>query len=146
MMNKNSELKKLFYIYSILDFTLIICSIFVGLNFFLNSQISFLCSLIILSLNIYVYKKRVLKDSLYGDDLSLNPKKPKKIVFQKITTFLSPFKIFGYILLIVGFFFLRNSDRFEIIPFLLGILLMPLGIIIFAFRLKLYDNLADNTH
>ncbi|ASM39756.1 hypothetical protein CSPB12327_01620 [Campylobacter sp. RM12327] len=145
-MNKNSELKKLFYIYSILDFTLIICSIFVGLNFFLNSQISFLCSLIILSLNIYVYKKRVLKDSLYGDDLSLNPKKPKKIVFQKITTFLSPFKIFGYILLIVGFFFLRNSDRFEIIPFLLGILLMPLGIIIFAFRLKLYDNLADNTH
>lgn len=146
MMNKNSEFKKLFYIYFILDFTLIVCSIFVGLNFFLNSQISFLCSLIILSLNIYVYKKRVFKDSLYGDDLNLNQEKPKKIVFQKITTFLSPFKIFGYILLIVGFFFLRNSGRLEIIPFLLGILLMPVGIIIFAFRLKLYDNLADNTH
>lgn len=33
MMNKNSEFKKLFYIYFILDFTLIVCSIFVGLKF-----------------------------------------------------------------------------------------------------------------
>lgn len=34
-------------------------------------------------------QKRVFKDRLYGDDLNLNQEKPKKIVFQKITTFIA---------------------------------------------------------
>lgn len=137
---KNEWLKSLIYIYFFLDSMLIIFSIFMDINFILNSQISFFCSLIILSASIYAYKKRVFEDIFDCDFSDQNSKNFKKFIPKKLTTFFSPFKILSYVLLIIAFFCLKNSGKFEIIPFLLGILLMPIGVIIFAFRLKLYDS------
>lgn len=137
---KNEWLKNLIYIYFLLDSVLIIFSIFMGINFILNSQMSFFCSLIILFTSIYTYKKRVFKDVFDCDFSDQNSKNLQKFIPKKLTTFFSPFKILSYVLLIIAFFYLKNSGKFEIIPFLLGILLMPIGIIIFAFRLKLYDS------
>lgn len=145
MITKSGELKNLALIYCLLDAVMIIVSIFIGTNFFLNSQISFFCSLFILFFSIRAYNKKVFNDTFYNEDISqTNEQKPKTFKLQKVTTFFSPFKIIGYALLISGFFFLKNSSRLEILPFLLGILLMPLGMMIFAFRLKIYDHLADN--
>lgn len=145
MITKSGELKNLVLTYCLLDTMLIIISIFIGTNFFLNSQISFFCSLIILFSSIRAYSKRVLNDTFYDENVSqTHEQKPKKFMPQKIMTFFSPFRIIGYALLISGFLFLKNSARLEILPFLLGIFLMPLGIMIFAFRLKIYDHSADN--
>ena len=41
----------------------------------------------------------------------------------------SIYRIFGYASLVLGFFYLRNNDLFLAIPYLIGFLIVPLGVL-----------------
>jgi len=46
----------------------------------------------------------------------------------------SPFRITGYILLVVGFFWLEGNSNLKVVPYLLGLSILPLSSVVSAFR------------
>lgn len=48
----------------------------------------------------------------------------------------SVYRVFGYIGLVIGFFYLVNHNLFDTISYLFGLFVVPLGVLIFNFTLK----------
>lgn len=46
----------------------------------------------------------------------------------------SPFRLIGYFLLVLGFFWLEGNGHLKILPFILGLSILPVSSIILAFR------------
>lgn len=72
-------------------------------------------------------KKRVKKNSL------------KNTVFSA-TGFVSVYRIAGYTVLVFGFFALNNNKLFMPIPFLVGLAIVPISVLLAKFILKLEVN------
>lgn len=114
-----SSLKKLIFIYITLDLIMLVCAVFIGIKWILNTQISFLCALLIFIASAVSYKNRLNEGFL-----------------PKFRAFFAPFKIAGYVFLILAFILLNKTRFFEPFAFLIGISPLILGALIFAFLNK----------
>ncbi|WP_419249790.1 hypothetical protein [Campylobacter fetus] len=143
------KFKNLIIFYVFLDAVLILFMAAFGYIYLLNSQVAFICSTFILFTSYYGYKKRINEKSINyqlsaqeksffddneeneEDDNDLDIKEiKKKAKFKKmdIVGAFKPYRLLGYITLILAFFMLLRRELFEPFSFLLGLVLMPLGV------------------
>lgn len=97
---------------------------------------------------------------LYDDDFKINDKQDftteeiKEIINEEkkkfktnsfkntissLSSFASVYRIVGYVLLVVGFFYLRNNDILNIYGFLVGISVVPIGTLILNLKLDKFS-------
>ena len=155
-------------IYIVLDIFVLIFSIFKGYMWVVNTQIAFLSAFSIVLLSFLSYVKNINKQikalgdivddrdyidelddpyELYEDDKKeANDKKSrvkismKNLAKSKSAAF-SLFRILGYGILIGGFFLLLKMKSFQIVPYLIGISVIPVGgLINIIYQRKLDGN------
>ncbi|MEJ5169245.1 MAG: hypothetical protein WHU93_08750 [Arcobacteraceae bacterium] len=59
-----------------------------------------------------------------------------KNTLSSLSGFASIYRIAGYALLVIGFFFLRNNEILNIYGFLVGVSIVPIGTLLFQLNLK----------
>ena len=59
-----------------------------------------------------------------------------KNTLSTLSSFASIYRIAGYTLLVIGFFFLRNNEILNIYGFLIGVSIVPVGTLLFQLNLK----------
>ncbi|MGP1485055.1 MAG: hypothetical protein ACTTJC_03015 [Campylobacter sp.] len=142
---------KLFAVYFICWLAMSFVGLFIGKSWLISSQIAFFCSIFILFTTFKAYKKRVenatlnseISDSLGEnfDENALNKsqKQGDKIEnFKKnspnyLTAFV-PFRFMAYACMVVGFLSLQRNEMLDIWAFLIALGVMPLGALIFGFK------------
>ncbi len=154
-MMKMMKIRNQIIIYFILDFILILFSMYKGTMWLLNTQIAFASALLIILLSFLSYIKnvnkqvKVLADKIderdYIDELddpyelydeNNTKKKPNKakISVKNLSksrgAAFSLYRILGYIVLIIGFLMLVKLKSIVIIAYILGISIIPLGTIL----------------
>ena len=154
-------------IYIALDLFVIIFTVFKGYTWLINTQIAFLSAFSVVLLSFLSYVKNINKQvktlgdiiddkdfidelddpyELYDDKKDKDDKKSKvKISMKNLSksksAAFSLFRILGYGLLIGGFFLLLKIKSFEIIPYLIGISIIPVGgLINIIYQRKLNTN------
>ncbi len=141
------------YIYIILDIVLFIFSLFKGYTWIANTQIAFLSAFSIVLLSFLSYLKNINKQiktlgdivnerdfidemddpyELYEDENDKKDKKSRvKISMKNLSktksAAFSLLRLVGYGILIAGFFLLLKMKSFQIVPYLTGISIIPLG-------------------
>lgn len=143
------------YIYIILDMIVFAISIFLGWKWVVNSQIAFFSAFSIVLLSFLSYLSNINKQiKTLGDiieedkdiidemddpydlydkhDKEIKDKKSKvklsmKNLRKSKSASFSFFRLLGYIILIAGFFLLVKTESFSIIPYIIGISIIPLG-------------------
>lgn len=81
--------------------------------------------------------KEEIKEIILEEKKKLrNPVATLKNTIFSAGGFASLYRIFGYVLLVVAFFYLNNNQLFSAIPFLFGLLIVPLITIIYSFFIK----------
>ncbi len=66
----------------------------------------------------------------------------KNTVFS-FGAFSSVYRILGYLLLVISFFYLNNNGLFDAIPFLLGLSVVPIMTIVMSFKMKTEDKIES---
>ena len=154
-------------IYIALDLFVIIFTVFKGYTWLINTQIAFLSAFSVVLLSFLSYVKNINKQvktlgdiiddkdfidelddpyELYDDKKDKDDKKSKvktsmKNLSKSKSAAFSLFRILGYGLLIGGFFLLLKIKSFEIIPYLIGISIIPVGgLINIIYQRKLNTN------
>ncbi len=122
------------FVYLVFDAFLIAISLYMGELWLLNTQVAFICSMLILFASFYGYKKAIMTKvpmvELDAEDEEFEDKeiikKTKKEAGVLKTTF-SPMRLFAYALLVLSFLYLNRHGYLQIMPFLLGLGILPLG-------------------
>jgi len=142
-------------IYIILDLFVLAFSVFKGYTWIVNTQIAFLSAFSIVLLSFLSYVKNINKQiktvgdiiddkdfidelddpyELYEDDKKEdkdNKKSKVKISMKNLAkskgAAFSIFRILGYMVLIGGFFLLLKMKSFQILPYIIGISIIPVG-------------------
>lgn len=141
------KFKKLIIFYLFLDLLLIFVAASFGEIQLLNSQVAMIASMIILFGSYQGYKSRVQNRSLNyelsetekaifedikeDDEIKDDPKSlSKQTKFKKVDIVgaFKPYRLIGYITLILAFFMLLRKDLFEPFSFLIGLAVMPTGV------------------
>ncbi|RAZ56157.1 hypothetical protein [Campylobacter hyointestinalis] len=140
------KFKKLIIFYLFLDLLLIFVAASFGEIQLLNSQVAMIASMIILFGSYQGYKSRVQNRSLNyelsetekaifedikEDEIKDDPKSlSKQTKFKKVDIVgaFKPYRLIGYITLILAFFMLLRKDLFEPFSFLIGLAVMPIGV------------------
>lgn len=120
--------KKIALIYFLLDFILIVFSLFFGKNFLISSQVAFFCSVLIFLTSARAYKSKIYNE-LYNTNFDKNGEYSKK---NLSFTFFSPLKILAYIFFGICFFGLQKINILNPFAFLIGTTLMPIGMVIYG--------------
>ncbi len=150
------SIKKQMIIFFILDALLLVFSFFKGFYWIVNSQIAFLSALSIVLLSFLAYVRKIDKQvsllnesidvakdyideledpyDLYDEDAKDKKKNKLKIsmknLSQTASSALSFLRILGYIFLVAGFFALIKTKMFLVLPYILGISIVPVGTIL----------------
>ena len=128
-------IKKVLKIYLILDLLLVLATPFLGLKWLLNSQIAFVCALLIIFAAHKSYKKRINLELLSGkyDNIGefSDDEEKKKTKFS--FTFFAPFKLLAYAFTALCIWLLAKFSLFNAPGFLIGVSVVPLGTLIFAY-------------
>ena len=165
MMMKSIETQIIIYI--ALDLFVFIFAIFEGYVWVVNTQIAFLSAFSIVLLSFLSYLKNINKQiktlgdivnerdfidemddpyELYENENDKKDKKSKieismKNLSKSKSAAFSLFRLIGYVILIAGFFLLLKMKSFQIIPYLAGISIIPLGgFINIVYQRKLNGN------
>ncbi len=166
MMTKEN-MSKFSYLYLIGDLFIIILSLFMGGYWLLNTQVAFICSMLITFASFYAYKKSILKGvknssgeefrdsfdeledpyNLFDDeDEEVEQPKKKGGVFKYtvkgfasgIAGAVNPLRILAYLVLIVSFLYLSRHGMFDAFAFFSGLSIVPImSMISSVFSLKL---------
>jgi hypothetical protein len=154
------NIKLAIIIFLTLDFLAAVFSSSMGFDWFVNMQVGFISSFIVIILSLFGYKKMVenkiaLTDEnlierdvidkiedpydLYDDydDEKLCQKTSKlkeniKHVKTSARGYFSIYRIGGYTLFFISFLMLIKSGYFLFLPFIIGISIMPLGTLIYG--------------
>jgi len=151
-----TKIRRELFVYIGLDILLIAFSLYKGMNFLLNSQVAFLSALFVILMSFLSYIKNINKQiellgdlvdnrdfidelddpyELYEEEEGRAKKSSKaKISMKNLSkskgAAFSIFRIIGYIVLIAGFMMLVKLHMFLILPYILGISIIPAGTII----------------
>ena len=140
-------ISKFIKIYLIVDILIIFYGFFANIdNWFINTQIAFFTSLIIIIGSFLAYKKSVEtqvetyqdlddrdeldkiddKFDLFSDEELIQEEQKlakkgnwKNIKYSKAS--ISAYRLFGYILLVISFLYLVKNDLFTIFPYIIGL-------------------------
>ena len=154
MMAKES-MSKISYIYLFGDIMVIVVSLLFGGYWLLNTQVAFICSMLITFASFYGYKKSIQKGvqnsngeefkepldelldpyNLYDDDNEKekqNGKKNRGVFKYTIKGFASgiggainPMRLFSYVILIASFMYLNRYGLFSPFAFFTGLSIVP---------------------
>ncbi|MEA3315821.1 MAG: hypothetical protein U9Q30_08205 [Campylobacterota bacterium] len=82
-----------------------------------------------------VYNKEIKEDSITKEQIKEAMKPIKQNYFKNFTSGIgamtSFYRLFGYIFLIIGFFYLRNNELLHIYSYLLGFLILPISTLLY---------------
>ncbi len=157
-----TKIRRELFVYIGLDILLIVFSLYKGINFLLNSQVAFLSALFVILMSFLSYMKNINKQikflgdlvdnrdfidelddpyELYEEEEGEKKKSSKaKISMKNLSkskgAVFSVFRIIGYIALITGFMILVKLHIFLILPYILGISVIPIGTIIAGLNYK----------
>ena len=118
--------------------------IFWGTNGFLNFFASFVGFLLVATASFLGYKKVVSSapqnrtdgESMdaYGEDEEEDQKQESKFsVFLKTYKgWLFPFRLLSYVLFVIIFLYLSNNGILDVVPFLIGVAVLPVSAMIFT--------------
>ncbi|NLY04047.1 MAG: hypothetical protein GXZ15_04320 [Campylobacter sp.] len=128
-------INKLVKVYLVLDIFVLILTFIFGLKWLLSSQIAFICTVFIAFVSYRSYSNLISSEIMSGrfDDIDFEKldqeggKLPKASKIGAFKAFMSPFKILAYLLLGVGFYLLAKFQLLNIIAFILGVSLIPVG-------------------
>jgi len=150
------------YVYLGANLVLIGVSSFMGGLWLLNTQVAFICSMLITFSSFYAYGRMVNKrlDSgnvvleeekdeddpygLYVPDNDEEPKDFKSMVkeekaklkskgnhtrntLRSLSGLFFPYRLVAYGFLVIAFLYLKRQELFEVVPFLLGLAVVPLS-------------------
>ena len=159
MMKTMINIKKITFVFLILDIFLIVFSLYMGDIWLINTQGGFISSMIIVIGSFYGYKKTIEKQTKHLDeaidedrdliDKTLDPHelweeddKPKtkiesiKTSFKNTKSFFpslfSPYRLIGYFVLIALCFFLLKQNIFHPLAFFVGLISTTILISIYA--------------
>lgn len=128
--------------YVLIDMFLIILSILIGGNWLINTQIGYICSILIVLCSYFVHKNMVLKnvqitqiDDKLDDKLAIKQIKKQAHVSK---VFFAPLRMFSYLFLVFCFFILVHYKIFNAVAFFVGIGAMIVAN--FAYILKYKNN------
>ncbi len=160
------------YIYLGANLFLIAISSFMGGLWLLNTQVAFICSMIITFTTFYSYSSSVKKrletglylpevddderdeddpHGFYAEDDSLAPKdfktmiKEEKVRLKKggsknslrsLSGLFLPYRLVAYGFLFLAFLYLQRHELFEVLPFLLGLSVVPLSSLVIPLFLR----------
>ena len=151
MMMKMTISKNLYFAYILVDLMLIIASFFLGDLWLLNTQVAFMCSMLITMASFLSYKSMVkarVASGDVGDDRDLlddiedphklyeeEEKEPQKIGIKQgaknlLSSYkgaLSPYRIATYGILCLAVLFLIRHGYFDGIAFLVGLGVVPIS-------------------
>ncbi|PID47241.1 MAG: hypothetical protein CR967_04895 [Proteobacteria bacterium] len=134
-------IKGFIFLCIIFDIFLIGISLYKGGFWIINTQIAFIASMLIVLSSFYSYKKMIdAKSSLFDKDDFDEEKEDKEIIkttrktAHTLRASLSPLRILSYLVLILGFLWLNRQGWLEVMPFLLGLAVVPLGSLVLGFR------------
>jgi len=149
-------MSKISYLYLIGDLIVVIISVYIGGFWLLNTQVAFICSMLITFAAFYAYKKSIKKrvesnngeefkdpyDALEDpynlfEDENIDDKKEQKknsgIFKYTIKGFasgiggaLNPIRILAYVVLILSFFYLNRHGLFNPFAFFIGLSVVPI--------------------
>lgn len=85
-----------------------------------------------------------VKQEMTKDEIKEEIKKNKQALkknntknfFGAFGAMTSMYRIGGYVLLVVGFFFLNNNGYLEVVPYILGFLIVPISALVLNFIIK----------
>jgi len=156
IMMAKEKMSKISYLYLIGDLVVVIISIFIGGFWLLNTQVAFICSMLITFAAFYAYKKSIKKrvESSNGEefrdpydaledpynlfeDENIDDKKEQKknrgVFRYTIKGFasgiggaLNPIRILAYGILILSFLYLNKHGLFNAFAFFVGLSVIPI--------------------
>lgn len=150
-------MKKLniFFFYLIGDLVLVGVSLYLGGLWLLNTQVAFIASVLIVFATYFGYERfakgralsEVVEDEEANEEEEENKdeenKDEKEKFFEKskrviggIGGSFSPFRLFGYLFLILSFFYLNRHGLFLPFAFLTGLGVVPIVTLLSAFFIK----------
>ncbi len=157
IMMAKANMSKISYLYLMGDLVVIVISLFMGGLWLINTQVAFICSMLITFAAFYAYKKSIKKrvknssgeefrDSyeeledpynLFEDENSNDKKEHKKnsgVFKYTIKGFasgiggaLNPVRILAYGILIVSFLYLNKHGLFNAFAFFVGLSVVPIS-------------------
>jgi hypothetical protein len=83
------------------------------------------------------FSKEEIKQIIQEQKKKITLKDAFKNTISSIGAYGSLYRVGGYLVLIVGFFYLNNNHLLKVLPYLSGFLVIPLGIILTQIGLKL---------
>lgn len=162
IMMAKEKMSKISYLYLIGDLVVVVISIFIGGLWLLNTQVAFICSMLITFAAFYGYKKSIKKRvesssgeefedpynaledpyDLFEDENVDDKKKQKKnrgVFKYTIKGFasgiggaLNPIRILAYGILILSFLYLNKHGLFNAFAFFVGLSVVPVMSIFIA--------------
>ena len=147
------------YFYLSTNLFLIAISSFMGGAWLLNTQVAFICSMIITFASFYSYGNQVKKrlesgalplenrDDPYDlfdedDEDEIEPKNMKEMIkmekarmkkggslegLRSLSGLFFPYRLIAYLFLFIAFLYLNKNGLLEIVPFLLGLSVVPIS-------------------
>jgi len=74
-----------------------------------------------------------IKKIIHEEKQKIKQKSSIKNILQTYKAVLSPIRIIGYVVLIVGFLWLNKNGLLSIVPYMIGLSLLPISVIILSF-------------
>jgi hypothetical protein len=126
---------KFFFIFDLL--VLVISFIFDNYIWFINIQVSSFSMICISIASFLGYKRDIYKklgksnidDNIYNDDKISKSKNSIKNLKMFSSSFISIYRVIGYLILIIGFFILRNSNILDIYSYFIGFIIVSLSML-----------------
>ncbi len=132
-------MRDFFYVYLIFDIILIIISLCMGEFWLINTQLAFICSMLIIFASFHGYKNMVMnsKSTLDSEDFEEDDKEIIRETKKQINTFkssLSPLRLLSYAVLVISFLWLNRQGFFQAMPFLIGLGILPVASLFLGFK------------
>lgn len=130
-------MRKIIIFSLVLNSALIVFCIYKQNSYLINSQLAFLSSLAIAFGSFYSYNK-LIKNKALEAKVNKEPqgkfKKAKQAFLnlnQSKKGFFSPFRLIGYIFLILSLFYLKRHGIFNALAFFMGLFMLPSGVFLY---------------
>ncbi|NIA10666.1 MAG: hypothetical protein GWP10_13300 [Nitrospiraceae bacterium] len=119
---------------------IVFCYLEDNIKWFLNTQIAFFSSLLII-FGAFIGYFNMVKTNLKNENKYFDDKESKKLKWYNYSLFsftrgFNFVKLSGYICLIAGFFWLNSKHYFDVLSFLFGVSLVPAIAFIYYFLKK----------
>jgi hypothetical protein len=166
---KTINIKLVVAVFLTIDLLIVLLSLYMGLDWLINTQIGFIGSFIITVFSLFGYKKMVenrvsLADEefferdtidkiedpyeLYDEEEPKQKNSQLKENIKHVKTsargFFSIYRIVGYAVFFILFLILAKSGHFTFLPFIIGVSMVPFGTLVCGIFAYMYTKISIN--